>query len=267
MMIQTLRDRSSFHHWLHHCYSTPTESLSLVEPPPEVEIGCRKSATTLLHIFLLSSNNPNTLFYTDTISFAPKATKDEEQTKKGSSETPTATSTPSLPFVEQAPPTPPGTVCHYSLSSSPLFVSDNEDSTPPPSCHSEQPKHHLRITAPSAISVRDFCRIRKTAKGQSSFPHHHRQLMSPPPLFLRESLPEMDVHPSRFHEPLRSHRCCRFVSSSPDQMKMHPLLIVRVCIVNVPDNRAGKQPQGDGIQVDTKDILFICGGAFVDLHF
>ncbi|CAH1443625.1 unnamed protein product [Lactuca virosa] len=37
-------------------------------------------------------------------------------------------------------------------------------------------------------------------------------------------------------------------------------------IVNVPDNRARKQPQGDGIQVDTKDILFICGGAFVDLE-
>ncbi|KAL4586645.1 hypothetical protein LXL04_011286 [Taraxacum kok-saghyz] len=37
-------------------------------------------------------------------------------------------------------------------------------------------------------------------------------------------------------------------------------------IVNVPDNRSKKQPQGDGIQVDTKDILFICGGAFVDLE-
>lgn len=38
-------------------------------------------------------------------------------------------------------------------------------------------------------------------------------------------------------------------------------------IVNVPDNRARKQqPQGEGIQVDTKDILFICGGAFVDLE-
>ncbi|KAI3707771.1 hypothetical protein L2E82_36578 [Cichorium intybus] len=37
-------------------------------------------------------------------------------------------------------------------------------------------------------------------------------------------------------------------------------------IVNVPDNRSRKQPQGDGIQVDTKDILFICGGAFVDLE-
>ncbi|KAD4179653.1 hypothetical protein E3N88_28244 [Mikania micrantha] len=37
-------------------------------------------------------------------------------------------------------------------------------------------------------------------------------------------------------------------------------------IVNVPDNRARKQPQGDGIQVDTKDILFICGGAFIDLE-
>ncbi|XP_076951072.1 CLP protease regulatory subunit CLPX1, mitochondrial-like [Bidens hawaiensis] len=37
-------------------------------------------------------------------------------------------------------------------------------------------------------------------------------------------------------------------------------------IVNVPDNRSRKQPHGDGIQVDTKDILFICGGAFIDIE-
>ncbi|CAH1423945.1 unnamed protein product [Lactuca virosa] len=164
----------------------------------------QQPSTTHLHLFLLSSNNPNTLFYTDTFSFAPKAAKDEEQATKGSSETPTATSTPSLPFVEQAPPTP-----HWSRLSLqpflPLFVVGNEDSTPPPSCRSEQPKHHLRIAAPSAISVHDFRRIRKTAKGsrRSSLPHHYRRLTSPPPLFLRESLPEIDVRPSsRFHQPL-----------------------------------------------------------------
>ncbi|TMW98300.1 hypothetical protein EJD97_004219 [Solanum chilense] len=37
-------------------------------------------------------------------------------------------------------------------------------------------------------------------------------------------------------------------------------------IVSVPDNRARKHPRGDTIQIDTKDILFICGGAFVDLE-
>ncbi|KAK2987002.1 hypothetical protein RJ640_024900 [Escallonia rubra] len=37
-------------------------------------------------------------------------------------------------------------------------------------------------------------------------------------------------------------------------------------IVNVPDERARKHPRGDSIQIDTKDILFICGGAFVDLE-
>ncbi|XP_075073641.1 CLP protease regulatory subunit CLPX2, mitochondrial-like isoform X2 [Nicotiana tabacum] len=37
-------------------------------------------------------------------------------------------------------------------------------------------------------------------------------------------------------------------------------------IVSVPDNRARKQPRGDTIQIDTKDILFICGGAFVGLE-
>ncbi|KAL7002107.1 hypothetical protein U1Q18_003260 [Sarracenia purpurea var. burkii] len=37
-------------------------------------------------------------------------------------------------------------------------------------------------------------------------------------------------------------------------------------VVNVPDNRARKHPHGDSIQIDTKDILFICGGAFIDLE-
>jgi ATP-dependent protease Clp ATPase subunit len=37
-------------------------------------------------------------------------------------------------------------------------------------------------------------------------------------------------------------------------------------IVNVPGKGARKHPRGDHIQIDTKDILFICGGAFVDLE-
>ncbi|KAI3761108.1 hypothetical protein L1987_51516 [Smallanthus sonchifolius] len=37
-------------------------------------------------------------------------------------------------------------------------------------------------------------------------------------------------------------------------------------IVNVPEKGARKHPKGDNIQIDTKDILFICGGAFVDLE-
>ncbi|CAI9291187.1 unnamed protein product [Lactuca saligna] len=52
----------------------------------------------------------------DTFSVAPKAAKDEERATKGLSETPTATSTLSLPFAEQAP------------SSSSPFVFFNESS-------------------------------------------------------------------------------------------------------------------------------------------
>ncbi|XP_057975884.1 CLP protease regulatory subunit CLPX2, mitochondrial isoform X2 [Malania oleifera] len=37
-------------------------------------------------------------------------------------------------------------------------------------------------------------------------------------------------------------------------------------IVNVPDKGVRKHIRGDNIQIDTKDILFICGGAFVDLE-
>ncbi|XP_054815543.1 CLP protease regulatory subunit CLPX3, mitochondrial [Prosopis cineraria] len=36
-------------------------------------------------------------------------------------------------------------------------------------------------------------------------------------------------------------------------------------IVSVPEKGARKHPRGDNIQIDTKDILFICGGAFIDL--
>ncbi|CAD6247277.1 unnamed protein product [Miscanthus lutarioriparius] len=44
------------------------------------------------------------------------------------------------------------------------------------------------------------------------------------------------------------------------------ILYKLLAVVSVPEKGARRHPRGDNIQIDTKNILFICGGAFVDLE-
>ncbi|KAL8527651.1 hypothetical protein ACS0TY_005483 [Phlomoides rotata] len=44
------------------------------------------------------------------------------------------------------------------------------------------------------------------------------------------------------------------------------LKVLEGTIVSVPDHRTSKLSPRDSIQIDTKDILFICGGSFTDLE-